>query len=482
MGNIITHNNWFRGENEMKFTRIDTIEDYIKVIDKYKNESFCFRGQVNHFELSDGLTSFITSFQKNGCNPFYMFKWTYFSQEILRNYCQEDWEQNLNEMEQQTYSQAILQHYGWRSFFVDITTDIKVASWFACNKYSDHTTFAMVEDAFEEPLIEVQKTVSYETKQDTYGYIYVFNKDNLSMSKDYHFVNLLTNNIFNDNTRPFRQKGCLFGGQNKDNRHLSEDLNKCLVDILEVKVNVLGALTKDEGLNQNYLFPSFEEDYIYASFIGLPRTILDNDTLPFYKPSLDIPVYDNFFIKRNPLEIAFYSNFWIADENFELYAKQMEDTADTLLNITFIKIDEFWLYAKSLSSDANPILSILEQLGDFVLEFDYPCRIFEEEFTTYKKGVRCKIDNEGDIAISELTIEHPSSSMSGFSFNFPIYYRLDTNNNLQEIKKPDSCPCNNPQRHRQNLELTLNFCDAIDKQQIKLTKIDNKKLKGFVTT
>lgn len=157
------------------------------------------------------------------------------------------------------------------------------------------------------------------------------------------------------------------------------------------------------------------------------------------------------------------------------------DTTNTLSNTTFIKIDEFWLYTKGMSYNTNPLLSVLEKFGNFVLEVDYPCRVFEAKFTTYKKEVRCNIDSEGDIAISELIIGHPSSSINSFSFNFPLYYRLD-NNNLQEIKKPDSCPCNNHQIHRQNLELLLNFCDAIDKQQINLTKISNKKLEVFLIT
>ena len=276
----------------MEFNRIESMEDFKKITEQYKSEQFCFRGQNHHYKFEDGLCSFITSFQREACNPFYMFKWTHYSKEILRTFYRNVWENGMSKKEQMTYSQAVLQHYGWRSFFIDITSDINVASWFASNKYEEKTNFAIVEDSFEEPLFEIQKSVTYEQKGDGYGYIYVFDKKKLTGNEAYFFIDLQENNVFNEQTRPFRQKGYLFGGKNISSRHLSENLKECLREVLEVNNEILKLWCEKEKMSQKYLFPSFEEDYIYNSFVSLPRVLFDKSEkfLPFFGQSLDIPI------------------------------------------------------------------------------------------------------------------------------------------------------------------------------------------------
>lgn len=468
----------------MEFKRVESMEDYQKNIEIYKSEQFCFRGQTNHYKFEDGLCSFITSFQKEACNPFYMFKWTHYSEEILRTFYRNVWEDGMNKQEQMTYCQAVLQHYGWRSFFIDITSDINVASWFASNKYEEKTTFAMVEDSFEEALIEIQKTVTYEQKKSGYGYIYVFDKRKLIENENYSFIDLLKNNIFNEETRPYKQKGYLFGGNNQSSRHLSEDLNECLIDILEVNNEILNLLCEKEKLSQKYLFPSFEEDYIYNSFVSLPRVLFDKseNSPPFFSQSLDIPIYDNFYVKRNPYFIAFYSTNWVIDAFFDSNFKSIiaeEPNGRDLLSSTFIKTEEFFLYLKEVPRNSEPLVNMLEKYRSIILEVDYPCRVIEDEPTIYKKGVKCSLEEDGSISISEFIIEHPSSVITNFGFNFPIYYIVNENNLMEEVQKDGSCPCDNSQRHLNNLDFVLGFCKAVHEKKIYLTQVTGNKLVAF---
>lgn len=53
--------------------------------------------------------------------------------------------------------QAILQHYGWRSFFLDATADASVACWFAANSYRTESCGELIEDCFEDPLFVVRQ-------------------------------------------------------------------------------------------------------------------------------------------------------------------------------------------------------------------------------------------------------------------------------------------------------------------------------------
>ncbi|WP_194578434.1 FRG domain-containing protein, partial [Vibrio anguillarum] len=96
-----------------------------------------------------------------------MFKWTHYAKAMIRafsgaNYFDIDFE----------ISQAILQHYGWRSFYVDLTKSPQIAAWFASNVFEEKKSIHMCEDLDENPVWLVHKTAKY-TESSSTGHIYV---------------------------------------------------------------------------------------------------------------------------------------------------------------------------------------------------------------------------------------------------------------------------------------------------------------------
>src|SRR5687768_9641214 len=90
-----------------------------------------FRGQTDFYTHENGEVSVPTTFERKGCVPPLMIKWSHYAQEALRVFRGgHDHDLSLS------LSQALLQHYGWRSFFIDLTKSPEVACWFASHAFS----------------------------------------------------------------------------------------------------------------------------------------------------------------------------------------------------------------------------------------------------------------------------------------------------------------------------------------------------------
>src|SRR5437899_11877205 len=77
-----------------------------------------FRGQTREYRRADGGPDLRTSFDRRGCQPPRMLKWWHYSRAILSAYVKA-----FDGLTDLAVDQAILQHYGWRSFFLDATSD-----------------------------------------------------------------------------------------------------------------------------------------------------------------------------------------------------------------------------------------------------------------------------------------------------------------------------------------------------------------------
>src|ERR1700743_1073344 len=74
-----------------------------------------FRGQVRHYTRPDGRVSWPTSHTRKGCIHPELRKWSLYAQEPLTAYG--------GAVPSLHLVQALLQHYGWRSFYIDLTAD-----------------------------------------------------------------------------------------------------------------------------------------------------------------------------------------------------------------------------------------------------------------------------------------------------------------------------------------------------------------------
>ena len=142
-----------------------------------------FRGQTKEYLRADGGPDIRTSFDRHGCIPSRMLKWWHYSRAILSTYVK-----SFDGLTDLATDQAILQHYGWRSFFLDATTDSSVACWFAANSYRSQPCGEMIEDCFEDPLFVVRQKAWYEPA-DEIGCVYVLSRKALR-ARDLQTVDL----------------------------------------------------------------------------------------------------------------------------------------------------------------------------------------------------------------------------------------------------------------------------------------------------
>ena len=405
--------------------------------DKYQN-GYLFRGQVAHYTKDSGDVSIPTSFSRHGCIPPIMLKWCHYSRAMIRaftglNYFDIDLE----------LSQAILQHYGWRSFYVDLTKSPHVAAWFASNKYTETKAIHGCEDINENYLWLVHKAGNY-SESESIGHIYVIDKIALeSLGVNIHDLTILQGE--EGKLRFHAQQACLVG-------NLDDYLpSQTIAAHIQVPPDVLRSFYKKNGLqNVEDLFPSKSEDFILNTLLNLPWEKVNAETMvPTFRRALDIPEYElneNSYIKHLPPDVSLYERFWIADN--------VNDADENFSNTIFFKLPQVSFYSNTNKSfDLTHVNRVLDEYGRFFIEVDGLIRVIEmPEPHTFEKGVYVSKTESGLISVAALTIDHPSNVVTGIGVDVGWFYKYE-NGLWVTVEHEEKCPCNNDLRHELHFSL-----------------------------
>jgi hypothetical protein len=307
-------------------TRIDSLSALEEHFARY-GEGYLFRGQVKHYTDDVGQVSIPTSFSRHGCVPDIMFKWTHYAKAMIRAFsgCK------YFDIDIET-SQAVLQHYGWRSFYIDLTKSPHIACWFAANEYVEQNRIHMGENLHEEPVWLVHKEAKYRAGNGD-GHIYTVDRlalENLGVK--IHDLTLLGGD--EGRLRFEAQQACLAG-------NLKNNLPpQSVISHIEVASDILRAYCEKHSLSEvSDVFPPKEEDFILKTLLELPWERMQIDSpIPTFKRGLEIPDYEAKFVKHIPAEITLFENFWIADNRGD---------DNPLKSITFYKLPQFSYYANT---------------------------------------------------------------------------------------------------------------------------------------
>ena len=117
----------------------------------------------------------------------------------------------------------------------------------------------------------------------------------------------------------------------------------------------------------------------------------------------------------------------------------------------------------------------MNKYPDFTLEFNNIFRCYEEEKTFYQKGIHCRFQ-KNLLQISEIVIKHPGTRIEGFAELYSRFYEIGDEGAIKEIKKKQSCPCNNDERHIHNLKVLILLSELIEKGKLRLVKDSNNLL------
>jgi hypothetical protein len=415
---------------------IDDIEQLKSFIDQC-GDGYLFRGQTGNYLNENKKISIPTSFKRHGCIPPLMFKWTHYSKALIRSFgggCYHDLDFGV--------SQAILQHYGWRSFFIDLSKDAHIACWFAANNYSEDKRVHMCEDFEENPVWLVHKEASY-SESDDYGHVYVIDeKYFLDNNIKIHDLTKLAGT--EGRLRFQAQSACLVEGVDGV---LPQD---SIAAHLTVNHEVLVKYFESKGVKTTLdVFPDRKSDYILKCLLDLPWNEIQSNSdfpIPAYRRGLEIPEYDSKFMKHLPPSVTLFSPFWISEE------RQGDDSP--FAKIPFYKISEHAYFSNTNEQfDLTEVNKILVEHAGFAIELDGLINIPElGDSYEYEKGILVEKVDSDTFTVSGLVVEHPGHKVSVVGANQGWFYKVNGGIWKRTIHV-DQCPCNNDLRHELQFSL-----------------------------
>ncbi len=432
----------------METLTIVTIEELRAAEQRFAN-GFLFRGQVKHFFNETGAPSFPTSFERKGCVPPLMQKWLYFARALIRAVSGAKYEDISDE-----FVQAILQHYGWRSFYIDLTKSLAVACWFASHQYSETRTINMCENHEEDPVWLVHTQASYEEITSGTGNLYVIDVAALK-ARGVGLHDLDKISVEGGPLRFHAQRACLAGIV----RHLPPD---SVVAHLTVENSVLLQRCAEADLNStDDLFLSAKTDFLLRALLDIPwqRVFDDGMPIPVFHRGLDLPEYQVEFTKHLPPQTVLYDKFWIDERR---------DGIPDLANFRFYRMQETAYYGSPPATFSLPqVTKLLDEHGAFVIELDAPIRPPERSDSYIcEKGVFVRRTDGGLVEVTALLIEHPTNVPSGGGVSAGWFYKLE-HDIWKKAETVDECPCNNDLVHERHFHLLRILDDALAEGQFK---------------
>jgi FRG domain len=411
-------------------TRIKTIEELREVERRY-GPNYLFRGQTKHYFDPTGAPDFPTSFERHGCIPPLMFKWTHYAKAIIRAFGDGPYDEINTEV-----VQAILQHYGWRSFYIDLTKSLSVASWFASHRYSDNRRVDMCENYEEDPVWLVHREATYTKVTEGNGHLYVV--DTEILRRDHVGVHDLADIKVEDAQIRFHaQQACLAGNV----RRLPPE---SIVAHFSVDSSVLVQKAQEAGLKSTVdLFPTRKTDIVLRALLDIPWQRIGRDKgfpIPMFVRGLDLPEYDHQFIKHLPPTTILFDEFWVSEERSK--------TQTSFQNIPFYRMPEAYYYANAPEVFVLPeTTKLLKTHQGFAVELDTLIRPPEfPDIYVCEKGIHVERLDDDLVSVEALIVDHPANVWRNAGTSAGWIYRVE-GNTWTRIQHLGQCPCNNDLRH-----------------------------------
>lgn len=396
-----------------------------------QGDDLLFRGQTKHFEDKDGAPIINTSFDRKGCVPPTMLKWQHYAKEILRVLSGPDGSAPCQ------LSDAILQHYGWRSFYVDVTKSPAVAAWFASHTYiSGKPVIEMTEGVNEEFVMLVHNAPKYVPAEQP-GSIYIISKLK-AQTDDAKFVDLTEIEYEDTKPRFHAQQGGLIGP-------FSRLSPAAVLERWEVPATVLREFAVEGGLKRTEdLFPSREDDIFLKLLLAVPWEHVGGEPGdPIFARGLDIPEYDYRPTRRYASNTAFSRRAWLSRTD-HFGRSSLLDSA-----VRFgVGEESFYYHIDSPPQSSERLIKILGEHPVVVIETDGIVRSPEgHRGDEYTKGIIIHRVADNLVHISELAAQHPGTKVAGVRALAPWTYRITERGAFVREPHEEDCPCNNHGRH-----------------------------------
>jgi hypothetical protein len=416
----------------MQAFHANTVADLERVLGEFGDECL-FRGQTNAYWDVDGAPLLNSSFVRKGCIPPLMLKWSFFVRELLRR-----GGFDVTKPDALSFNQGLLQHYGWRSFFVDLSSSKAVAAWFASHAFESERGWDFCENSFEEPVMLGVQRARYSRAQGT-GHLYVLSKE--SLKKGGHTLVDLDGELTTDcPTRYHAQRAWLAGIFLKQRR--LEPL--AIVAHVAAPSEILREHAAASGYKSTVdLFPGPDKDKMLDHLLSLPYLKLHTPSapFPFFVRSLDIPEYHDSFVKHLPTTTVLAAPLWVSDEvteaNNSLWLRVREDTfyCVTDANVDLPRLAPYFRHNAITHIETDGLVCFPVVKGS----------------STYDKGIVVRRDDAGLYEVANLTVDYRSDRLTATGASRGYRYSLNGDRLVRTPSEGD-CPCGDPERHRYHLQ------------------------------
>jgi len=415
----------------MEEIEVDSVHSLEGCLSRFEEETL-FRGQTDHYTTKAGDPSINTSFDRKGCIPQAMMRWSHYAGEILNHYF------GLKESGLE-YNQAILQHYGWRSFFVDCSSNSAVGAWFASHSYREEDSGQLCEDYEERPVHLERKRARYSFTEGK-GHLYVLCRDSCARMG---LVDLSNLNVADYRTRPSSQAGWLIGPT--QGKLISSD--HILAHITGER-SIFRDFAKNRGVvSTEDLFPPPQEDPIFSKLLSLPWKSIGwigkKDTgIPVLRRSLELPEYTEALPKTFSRSVAFYTGTSIGSEFPPPIGEKKGVTipmpSEMLTGST--DLDEPLAYPS--------IFELVKKHGSIAFEVDdlFQASVLRDS-SRYQKGVGVFMVEKNLLVVSELTVEHPGLDPVNVAFARGWFFRVEDSGTWVKVDHPEQCDCTDKDVH-----------------------------------
>ncbi len=278
----------------MQHFQAHSTDDLRHLIAEY-GQNALFRGQTTHYG-QPGHPSVVASSDRQVCHPSTMLKWCTYSRNVLETFLG----RHKNEPH---FVQALLQHYGWRSFYVDCSANSAVSTWFASHIYREDKHIEMSEDCNEEPVLLLKRLASYDF-EDGDGHLYIIDKEE---ALKIGLVDLSSVTLPGCRPRTIAQEAWLLGPL------LGNPVPK---ECFRAQITAPRSVLRDYAFSSGFtciddIFPSTVEDPILNALLSLPwreiKEAWDPDfPIPWFKRTLSLPEYQDSFVKIAWPHTAFF--------------------------------------------------------------------------------------------------------------------------------------------------------------------------------
>lgn len=417
----------------MRHIEIGSKEELAHLLTDLQSSHF-FRGQTKHYTEGGVFHGFPTSFERHGCIPRRMRRWACYAHDILYTLSTAPKPDVPLEL-----SQALLQHYGWRSFFVDLSASPGVAAWFASHAFAEKDAFVISEDINEVGVTLHYRLASYSPSRQQRGHLYCIARDALqSHGIGVHDLRVIMSEL---QCRPTRQEAIVVGPLSS---RLAADV---VTHHIEADCSLLRELALDAGIqHQDDLFPTAGHDILYQHFLREPWVEISAGV---FTRSLNLPVYED--PKHRCVQGAFLRPTWVSSD-LDAQAKSLPSGRGQAMVIRS-PADAMFGFGQPTDTFALPHLrSFLSKHGSIVIEADglYQFPVFKEyEFI---KGVVLTQAGEDMVDISDLLVDLRGSHIVGWGESASRRYSWTGANCLVAAPAKSDCPCNYQLRHARQIE------------------------------